>query len=115
MYKLFLCKHSVDSVAEDACLQGPFEKSRPLEASVSAEPLQTAIAHHGIQAIIEAHTASLAAYLAFKTHIDEQVVVKSVNRCQEYADWHKHQARHRNLALRGCLNLFQKDDARHKH
>jgi hypothetical protein len=90
MNKLFLRKYSVDSVAKDACLQCPFEENRPLEAPVSAESLQTAVTHQSIQAIIYAHTASLAAYLTFKTQIDQQVVVKGIHRCQEYADWHKH-------------------------
>jgi hypothetical protein len=90
MNKLFLRKYSIDSIAKDACLQCPFEENRPLEAPVSAEPLQTAVAHQSIQAIIDAHTASFATYLTFKTQIDQQIVVKCVHRCQEYADRHKH-------------------------
>ena len=67
--KVVLSPNCIDRVTEYWSLQCPLDQRGPLEALVTAKSTKATVAQNTVNYIKEAHTTSLAAYLAFKADV----------------------------------------------
>jgi len=78
-----------DGVAEDNCLEHPFNKSGYLEAAIAAKVFQAAVTHRVVDTVETAEAAGDTLDLAFKAQVDEEIVVHQVKNGEQGTDGHQ--------------------------
>ena len=84
--------HEPDSVAHEASLNSPLDKSGHSEASIAAWYAKEAVADAPVEDIENAKTARHTFHFSEEANVDQQVVVEQVEADQNNADWHKYKA-----------------------